>query len=123
MTCAQKKILIVDDDTTIAETTARMLERLDYRVVGIVSTGEAAVNETINRHPDVVIMDVVLDGTINGIEASCQIGEFLNVPVIFMTGHHNISAAMQANKRTILRKPFTSRDLQETIEAVLANSR
>jgi DNA-binding response OmpR family regulator len=123
MPCAPKKILIVDDDATIAETTARTLERMNYRIVGIASTGEAAVNETINSHPDVVIMDVVLGGTINGIEASCQIGEFLNVPVIFMTGHRNISTAMQANKRAILHKPFTSKELQEAIEAVLTNSR
>lgn len=116
-----QRILIADDDAAIAETMTGVLEKLGYHVVGIVSTGEAAVNEAVNKHPDLVIMDVVLDGTINGIEASRQIEEFMNVPIIFMTGHRNIAAAMRANKRTILAKPFTSQELQQSIEAALAN--
>ncbi|OGX37998.1 MAG: hypothetical protein A3G91_04280 [Omnitrophica WOR_2 bacterium RIFCSPLOWO2_12_FULL_50_9] len=116
-----KKILIADDDPAIAETMTGVLEKLGYHVVGIVSTGEAAVNEAVNKHPDLVIMDVVLDGTINGIEASRQIEEFMNVPIIFMTGHRNVAAAMQANRRIVLHKPFTNKELQETIETSLAN--
>lgn len=116
-----QRILIADDDAAIAETMTGVLEKLGYHVVGIVSTGEAAVNEAVNKHPDLVIMDVVLGGTINGIEASRQIEEFINVPIIFMTGHRNIAAAMQANRRIVLHKPFTGKELQETIKAALAS--
>ncbi len=116
-----KKILIADDDAAIAESMTGALKKLGYHVVGVVSTGEAAVNEAVNKHPDLVIMDVVLDGTINGIEASRQIEEFMNVPIIFMTGHRNVAAAMQANRRIVLHKPFTSKELQETIKVSLAN--
>ena len=117
-----KKVLIVEDDEAIAETMSNTLKKLEYKVVGVVATGEEAVRETVNKHPDVVIMDVVLRGPVNGLQASKQIEEHYPVPIIFITGYRNVAAAMDANNHAALVKPFTKEDLQKAIQNALSGN-
>ena len=116
----KKRILVVEDDKDIAETMSRTLERMEYTVVDVVSSGDEIVEKVFNTRPDVVLMDVVLDGTINGIEASRRIEEFVNVPIIFVTGHADIAAAMRSNRRFPLLKPFSKEDLKDAIENAIS---
>lgn len=115
-----KRILIVEDDPDIAEPLERTIRRLGYEPVGVFATGEAAVAKIAQVHPDVIIMDVVLGGRMTGIEASKQIDPALKLPIIFITGYRPIAAAMEANNRFPLFKPFSAQDLKKAIEAALA---
>lgn len=117
-----KKILIVEDDADIAGAMADVLGKLEYEIAGVVTTGEEAVDKIFEIKPDLIIMDVVLDGRINGIEASRQLEQFVDIPIIFTTGHHPIATAMQSNKRIPLLKPFTKEELQHAIHTALASS-
>lgn len=118
----KKKILIIEDDKDIAEAMARTLERMDYQVVGSLPAGDAIVEKVFETRPDVVIMDVVLDGKINGIQAGRELDQFVNVPIVFVTGHSDIASAMRSNRRFPLLKPFTKESLQEAIETVLSET-
>jgi len=116
----QKKILIVEDDVDIAGPLERTIRRLGYESAGVISTGEEAVAKAPQIHPDVIIMDVVLGGRMTGIEASKQLDPALKLPIIFITGYRPIAAAMEANNRFPLSKPFNAEDLKKAIEAALA---
>lgn len=117
-----KKILIVEDDADIAGAMADVLGKMEYEIAGVVTTGEEAVDKIFEIKPDLIIMDVVLDGRINGIEASRQLEQFVDIPIIFTTGYRPIATAMQSNKRIPLLKPFTKEELQHAIHTALASS-
>ncbi len=114
-----KKILIVEDDADIAGPLDRTIRRLGYESAGVISTGEEAVAKVSQIRPDVIIMDVVLGGRMTGIEASKQLDPALNLPIIFITGYRPIAAAMEANNRIPLFKPFSAHDLKKAIETAL----
>ncbi|MBI5150943.1 MAG: response regulator [Candidatus Omnitrophica bacterium] len=118
-----KKILIVEDDPDIAQATAKALEKLGFEAAGIFNKGEEAVEKVFTIHPDLVIMDVVLDGQISGIETGRHLDQFLNIPIVFVTGHRDVAAAMGANHRVALLKPFTVQELQKAIEAAFTASK
>lgn len=115
-----KRILIVEDDEDIAGPLERTIRRMGYESAGILSTGEEAVAKVSEIRPDVIIMDVVLGGRMTGIEASKQLDPALKLPIIFITGYRPVAAAMEANNRIPLSKPFSAHDLKTAIEAALA---
>jgi len=115
-----KRILIVEDDVDIAGPLERTIRRIGYESAGILSTGEEAVAKVSEIRPDVIIMDVVLGGRMTGIEASKQIDPALSLPIIFITGYRPVAAAMEANNRFPLSKPFNAQDLKKAIETALA---
>lgn len=114
-----KKILIVEDDEDISGPLERTIRRLGYESAGILSTGEEAVAKASQIRPDLVIMDVVLGGRMTGIEASKQLDPALKLPIIFITGYRPVAAAMEANNRFPLSKPFSAHDLKKAIETAL----
>ena len=116
-----KRILIVEDDEDIAGPLERTIRRLGYESAGVLTTGEEAVAQAPQIRPDVIIMDVVLGGRVTGIEASKQIDPALKLPIIFITGYRPIAAAMEANNRFPLSKPFSAHDLKKAIEAALGD--
>ncbi len=114
-----KRILIVEDDKDIAEPLERAIRRLGYESAGILTRGEEAVAQVPQIRPDLIIMDVVLGGHLTGIEASKQLDPALKLPIIFITGYRPIAAAMEANNRFPLLKPFSAHDLKKAVEAAL----
>lgn len=80
-------ILIVEDDITLALAIEENLKEMGYEVVGVAFTGAEAVMTARNLMPHLVIMDIMLPGTINGIVAAEEIQRTLNIPVVFLTGH------------------------------------
>ena len=77
------KILIVDDEILIALEIKAQLEKLDYDIVGIASNGNEAVQVTIEKNPDLILMDIVLKGDIDGIDAAEIIHTHLDIPIIY----------------------------------------
>jgi len=84
---APARILIVEDEAIVAADIKGTLKSLGYDVPAIAFSGEEALRKTEELHPDVVLMDIVLRGQMDGIEAAQEIRERFGIPSIFMTGY------------------------------------
>jgi CheY-like chemotaxis protein len=114
------KILIVEDEILIAEDLRLMLQRMGYQVVGIASSGIEAIRKADKTHPDLVLMDVRLQGAMDGVETARQIRSKADIPIIYATAHASVLASLEQNDRcTRLSKPFSPLQLQTAIAAVL----
>lgn len=118
---AGKKILIVEDETVEALDIKKMLESLGYDVPSFVLNGLTAVETAKKIRPDLILMDIVLKGELDGINAAKKIKE-LNIPVIFLTAHSDDEAVERAKKTEpygYLVKPYDPLDLKNTVEFAL----
>ena len=79
-----KKILIVENETVIALDIKRTVIQLGYSVISAVSRGEEALSIINENKPDVVVMDILLDGDLNGIETGVIISEKYKIPIIYI---------------------------------------
>ncbi len=123
---AHEKILIVEDEGVVALHIRKTLESLGYVVTDIAATGEEAIMKAMTNRPDLVLMDIVLKGAIDGIDATEKIRPLFNIPVIFVTAHTD-EATLQRAKVTepfgYIVKPIKERDLHIAIEFALYKSR
>jgi DNA-binding NtrC family response regulator len=115
-------ILIVEDEAIIAKDLSQQLTCLGYEVLGITAAGEEAVTLARERRPDVVLMDIRLQGRMDGIKAAEAIGRDGKAPVIYLTAHSD-SVTLQRAKLTgpfgYILKPFEERELETQIEIAL----
>lgn len=103
-----RKLLIVEDEMILAMDLKLMVEDSGYHVAGIAGTGEDAVRKAAETKPDVVLMDIALDGDVDGVETSIIILKELEIPTIFITGSTDqgtVDRAEKANPIGYLRKP------------------
>jgi PAS domain S-box-containing protein len=118
----KKKILIVEDEAIVAEDLRRNLEALDYHVVGVASSGEQALAHVHRDSPDLVLMDIVLQGDLNGIETAELIRVQDHIPVIYLTAYSDsqtLERAKISEPYGYILKPFEVRELHSTIEIAL----
>ncbi len=116
------KILIVEDELLIAKMLARKLAKMDYEVVDIVSSGEMAVKRAAESLPDLILMDIVIKGEIDGIETAAIIGKNLDIPIIYTTAYADDKTLQRAEGTGCygyVIKPFKERDLHATIKMAL----
>jgi two-component system cell cycle sensor histidine kinase/response regulator CckA len=116
------RILVVEDESIVAEDIKETLEAMGYGVSAIASSGEDAVNRAIENTPDLVLMDIRLKGPMDGIEAAGQIRVRLDAPVIYLTAHTDeatLSRAKVTQPQGYLLKPFAADELRSTIEMAL----
>ncbi len=116
------RILIVDDDQGVASVLSMTLPTLGYRVAGVVSTGEAAIEHMREERPDLAMMDIRLEGRMDGIKAGTVARDEFGVPVVYMTAYTGTLAfqcALGTDPRTQLTKPFTKQDIKAAIELAL----
>jgi CheY-like chemotaxis protein len=119
----KRRILIVEDDRIISWTLAMTLEDMGYEVTATVSTGEAAILKAEEAKPDLVLMDIILEGQMNGIEAAGVIRSRLNIPIIYMTAHTDEETRKRAEVTKpsgYLSKPVMKRQLGPAIEKALS---
>ena len=76
-------VLVVEDESIVSKDIQYSLKKLGYNVVGVAATGQKAIELCGEKLPDIILMDIMLKGDINGIEASTRIKESYNIPVIF----------------------------------------
>jgi PAS domain S-box-containing protein len=116
------RILVVEDETIIAEDLRQSLIHLGYDVTDVAQSAEGAIQAILKTRPDLVLMDIVLAGKMDGIEAARQIRSQNHLPVIYLTAYTD-EATFQRAKITepygYLRKPFEIRDLDMAIEMAL----
>jgi PAS domain S-box-containing protein len=119
---AKAKVLIVEDEGIVAFDIQSRLERLGYSVVGNISSGEEAIATVVETSPDLVLMDIKLEGNIDGIEAAAQIRDHFQIPIVYLTAYtddETLNRAKLTEPYGYILKPFESRDLGATIEVAL----
>lgn len=118
----KKRILIVEDEMVISMELAATLQRLGYETSGQVITGGDAIRHAGQFRPDLVLMDIRLQGEMDGIEAADQIKRACDIPVVFLTAHSDettLQRAIAVQPSGYLIKPFRDRELYSTIELSL----
>tara|TARA_R110002049_G_scaffold10728_3_gene52188 strand:- start:15147 stop:15881 length:735 start_codon:yes stop_codon:yes gene_type:complete len=116
------RILIVEDDMIIAANISVQLSNLGYEVIGIETRGEEAILHARTNIPDIILLDINLKGTINGIEAAIEINKYKKIPIIYLTANSDeatFSRAKATHPYAFISKPFNSLNLQRTIALVV----
>jgi CheY-like chemotaxis protein len=116
---ANPKVLIVEDDDVILNIEKWRLSKLGFDVCGSAGTGAGALDCVAKMQPDIVLMDIGLNGEMNGIEAAGQIKRDFNIPVIFVTAHTGgeiLSRARTVCPDGFIKKPFDDDDLRIALE-------
>lgn len=116
------RILIAEDDAAAANTIALTLTALSHQVVATVATGEEAVARDSSDRPNLILMDIILAGEMDGIEAARLIHKNHNTPIIFLTAHADHATLIRARTSApyaYLIKPFSSRELEAAVETAL----
>jgi len=118
----KKKILVVEDESIVARDIRNILVGLGYEVTAVVSSAKSAIRKAQETTPDLVLMDVMLQGERTGVEAAEQIFTQYSIPVVFLTAYTDSKTVQQA-KRTepfgFIIKPFNEREVQTIIEIAL----
>jgi DNA-binding NarL/FixJ family response regulator len=118
----KSKILIVEDYSIVARDIKERLEHMDYNVLDIVSNGEDAIRKSNETKPDVVLMDVVLKGDLDGIETAQKIQSHNNVPIIYITAYYDnktLKRAATTLPSGFILKPFDDVGLDTSIRLAL----
>jgi len=115
----QARILVVEDEVIVARTIASQLSQLGYIVAGTASSGKVAIAKAREIKPELVLMDIILKGEMDGIATAIQIREQLDVPIIYLTAYgdeHTLERAKITQPFGYIVKPFTTKDLRIAIE-------
>ena len=115
----KKQILIVEDERIVADDIKVILQKLGYAVSGIALSGEEALKKAEEVHPDLVLMDIVLEGEMDGIKATSIMRSRFDIPVVYLTAyadHKTINRAKRTKPFGYIIKPFEDKDLHSTIE-------
>lgn len=119
---ASAQIMVVEDESIIAEDIQAMLESLGYRVPAIALSGEEAIKKAGETHPDLVLMDIVLKGKMDGVEAAEYLRAHHHMPVIYVTAYADEKTLRRAKITQpfgYILKPFDERELYTAIELAL----
>lgn len=116
---ATPSILIVEDEVIVAEDVRRRLEEMGYTVAGVVARGDQALAQVRRTHPDLILMDIGLKGTVDGIEAAKMVLDEEDIPIVFASAYSDDATLRRA--KTIdpfgfVLKPFDERELRTAIE-------
>jgi len=116
------EIMVVDDEAIITTQLEERLKIMGYEVVGCASSGEEAVDMARRLRPDLILMDIVMPGKLDGIEASRTIKAELDIPIIFLTAYTDekfINRAKNVEPFGYIVKPFQEKEIKATIEVAL----
>lgn len=115
-------VFVVEDESIVSKDIQHSLKKIGYNVVGSASTGEKAIELIREEQPDIVLMDIMLKGNMNGIEAAEIIKNEMALPVIFLTAYADestLSKAKISEPYGYILKPFKEIDLQTSIEMAI----
>jgi len=115
-------VLVVEDESIVSKDIQHSLKKLGYNILGASATGEKAIELASSERPDVVLMDIMLKGEMNGIEAADRIKKDLSIPIIFLTAYADeltLSKAKLTQPYGYILKPFKEIDLHTTIEMAI----
>jgi signal transduction histidine kinase len=116
------KILVVEDEVIVAEDIGFRLKKLGYIVTATVASGEEAIEKVAENRPDLVLMDIVLKGDMDGVTAAEKIRNRVDIPTVFLTAYaddQTLQRAKLTNPFGYIIKPFQQNDLRVAIEIAL----
>ena len=116
------RIMVVDDEAVIALRLQQRLTSMGFDVTGVAYSGEEAVETARDLRPDLILMDIMIPGKLDGIAAAKIVKAELDIPVVFLTAHSEdkiIERAKQAEPYGYILKPFQDRELKATVEIAL----
>ncbi|MGB7969465.1 MAG: methanogen output domain 1-containing protein [Methanobacterium sp.] len=119
---ANERIMIVEDESIVAMGIKHKLEDLGYKIVGIESTGEGAVDTALKAEPDLILMDIVLKGDMDGIEAAQMIHGHLDTPIIYITAYSDEEVLRRARITEpygYILKPFKKSEVNANIQMAI----
>ena len=115
------RILIVEDDMIIAANISLQLTNLGYQITGMVSRGEEAFRHIKENAVDIILLDINLKGSLNGIDTAKAIQKIRNIPIIYLTANSDnatFNEAKETQPRAFITKPFNKLRLQRTVALV-----
>ena len=119
---ARTRIVVVEDERIVALNLQQRLTKLGYDVPAVAASGAAALAMISELHPDIVLMDIHIEGDIDGIETASRIPPEPLIPVIYLTAHSEdatVDRAAATKPFGYLIKPFSERELHTTVQMVL----
>jgi len=116
------KILIVEDEAIVAQDIRKSVEAMGYVVCAVASSGAEAIQKAEETRPDLVLMDIVLKGDMDGVQAAGEIGARFHVPIVYLTAYDDDTILQRAKitaPYAYITKPFNDRELHIAIEVAL----
>ena len=116
------RILIVEDEQIVAADLKQTLLNLGYEIAGVAESGEAAIDMAKTSSPNLVLMDIYLEGSVDGIVAAQEINRFLHIPVVFLTANSDAEMVVKARMTEphgYLLKPYRIQELDATVRVAL----
>ena len=118
-----KKAIIVEDNLILSLLYENYMKEMVFKTVGEITSGKKAVELVKKYSPDVVIMDIMLKGKMDGIEAAQEIRKFTSSPIVFITGNSDkahMERALQVENSKFLRKPITEDKLKKAVNYLMS---
>ncbi len=119
------KILIVEYEIIVAIDLQQRLENMGYDVVGIAGNGNEAIKKTGETNPDLILMDIMLKGELDGIKTAQNIQDIHNIPFIYLSGSHDktvLERAKTTKPQGYITKPFDNTRIRNAIQIAINNT-
>jgi CheY-like chemotaxis protein len=116
------RIVVVEDERIVALHLRQQLTKLGYEVVGTAASSDRALGLITRLDPDLVLMDISIEGDVDGVETAARIPPDLNIPIVYLTAHAEPSTLKRAQGTkpyAYLLKPFSERELEATLQMSL----
>lgn len=113
------KVLLAEDESITALQIKNKLKSWNFDVVAVASSGEDAIKLALEKKPDIVLLDIVLKGKLDGIDAAEKIKDNLNIPIIYLTAfadESTMNRAKSTEPRNYILKPFDDNELRFALE-------
>ncbi|MAX81533.1 MAG: response regulator [Crocinitomicaceae bacterium] len=114
--------MIVEDELIIAMINQRMMEDLGFEILSIATSGTEAIDIVKDNSPDLILMDIMIEGEIDGIQTMENIRSFSNVPVIYLTGNSDVRNKNRAERTSFidfLVKPVSKNELKKSVQKLV----
>lgn len=112
-------LLIVEDDSIQSFVLKAMVKSMNFTLLGVATTGEEAIKMSTELKPDIILMDITLEGEMDGIDAAKKIQDVLNVKLIYITGNsgaYHINKAARTTYLDYLKKPINKQLLKKALD-------
>ncbi|MGZ7049763.1 MAG: response regulator [Methanobacterium sp.] len=116
------KILVVEDENLIALDLGYTLEELGFKFIGAACEGKEAIKKAKELKPDIILMDIKLNGEMDGIETAEEINSLLGIPIIYLSANNDSDTRKKiksTNNFGLLSKPVDNLELKSTIEETI----
>ncbi len=116
------RIVIVEDNPDIRELLAIIVQKYGYFLCGTADNGTDAIRLIRETAPDIVFIDIVLEGSMNGVELARCINEEFRIPFIYITGYseeHLIEQVIHTSPAAFILKPFRGQEIRVAVEIIM----